>query len=168
MKRRMLKSPLRVATTVTTLGLVLIAIVGFSVNANAWLRSSRRPAPTTKNPGKPQPKPEAASTLSTRTATPQPAKNRIGSELISISRFGFETTEITRPAGKFFLIIENRSGLNPITLRLKAEHGEKVIEVTPPQDQLDWADELNLHPGRYTLTIAERPSWVCNITITRP
>ena len=168
MKRIMLKSPLRITATAVTLGLVLIFIVGLAVNANAWLRSSRRPASLTKHPGKAQPQPAAVSTVSPATATPQPGKTRIGSELISISRFGFETTEITRAAGKFFLMVENRSGLNPITLRLQAEHGEKVIEVTQPMDQLDWADEMNLHPGHYTLTIAERPSWVCEITITQP
>ena len=167
MKRIMLKSPLRIAATAVTLGLVLIFIAGLAINANAWLRSSRRPLPT-KNPTTGQPQTEAVSTVSPRAAAPQPAKNRIGAELISISRFGLETTAITRPAGKFFLMIENRSGLNPITFRLQAEHGEKVFEVTQPTDQLDWADEMNLHPGHYTLTIAERPSWVCEITITQP
>jgi len=79
-----------------------------------------------------------------------------------------ETREITRPVGKFFLFVENRSGINPITLRLQSDRGQRIIEVTPPQDQLDWADEMNLHPGHYTLTVAERPSWVCEITITQP
>jgi hypothetical protein len=167
MKRIMLKSPLRIAATAITLGLVLIFIAGLAVDANGWLRSSRRPT-YIKNPAKAQPKPEAVSTVAPATATPQPGKTRIGSELISISRFGLETREITRPVGKFFLLVENRSGINPITLRLQSDRGQRIIEVTPPQDQLDWADELNLPPGHYTLTIAERPAWVCEITITTP
>lgn len=166
MKRRMLQSPLRLAATATTLGLVLIAIVGFSPNANGWLRSSTRP-PTSKNPGKAQPPPEAISRAFTRTAAAPPTKELIGSEVISIFRFGFETTHITRPAGKFFLVVENRSGLNPITFRLNSERGEKVLEVTQPLDQLDWAGEVNPRPGHYTLTIVERPGWICDVTITR-
>ena len=168
MKRIMLQSPLRMVASATTLVIVLLAIASFSGSASAWLISGRRPAVITRNPGKAFPKQQTTSTGSTESSTQLRAKERIGSEVITITRFGFETTEVNRPAGKFFLLIENRSGLNPITLRLKSERGEKVIEVTQPQDQLDWADELNLRPGQYTLTLAERPAWVCDITITTP
>jgi hypothetical protein len=38
--------------------------------------------------------------------------------------------------------------------------------VKQPDDELDWTDELRLTPGRYTLTTAERPDWVCHVTVT--
>jgi hypothetical protein len=168
MKRTILRSPLRALATAATLAVAVTTIFTFSGSANAWLTLGGRPALTTKNPGKAQTQSEAISGFSTRTSTQQPAKERIGSEVISISRFGLETREIIRPAGKFFLVVENRSGLNPITFRLNSERGEKIIEVTQPMDQLDWAGEVNPRPGHYTLTIVERPGWICDITITRP
>jgi len=54
---------------------------------------------------------------------------QLESELITITRRGFEPREITRPVGRFLLMLENRSDLAAISMQLKREDGEVVREV---------------------------------------
>jgi hypothetical protein len=94
------------------------------------------------------------------------AKELLPSEVVTITPRGFEPGELTRPAGRFFLTVENRSRTRGLTLILDPEHGERLREYTEPEGELDWADEIQLTPGQYTLTTRERPDWVCRITVT--
>ena len=93
-------------------------------------------------------------------------KQHLGYEVVMIGRKGFQPQNITRVKGPFFLAVENRSLAKGLTLRLTAEHGNRVREVLPPDDQLEWIDELDLQPGSYDLTELGHPDWVCHLTIT--
>jgi hypothetical protein len=93
-------------------------------------------------------------------------KERLGYALVTLTRFGFEPTEITRRGGRFFLVIENRSEVRNLTLRLDPEHGNRLIEITQPNDQLDWVEEMKLPPGRYRISTADQPDWSCWLTVT--
>ena len=88
------------------------------------------------------------------------------SQIVAVTTRGFEPAEITQTTGHFFLNVENRSGRRGLTFIIDSEQGNRVREFTQPVDQLDWVDELQLMPGRYTLTTAEQPDRVCHITIT--
>ncbi len=99
-------------------------------------------------------------------AQAKPAPVRIETELVTIRRHGFEPQEITRPADPFVLAVENRSGLEEVTLRLDRVAGNRLKEVNVPRKKLNWRDAFDLPPGRYVLTEANHPDWVCNITIT--
>src|SRR6185503_1647954 len=93
-------------------------------------------------------------------------KEKLGYEVIQITRFGFEPSAITRSGGRFFLAVENRSGTRNLTLRLDPEHGNRLIEITQPADQLNWVDVVRLPPGRYSISTADQPDRVCQLTIT--
>lgn len=149
-------------------GLIVLAVMGvatFAVKARVWAVADESRSPATESSNALRTAPNNFSGT-TPPVVAQQVKELIGSEVLTITRFGFEPAEITRPAGKFFLMVENRSKQNPITVRLESDRGKKIIEVVQPEDQLDWARELNAPPGRYVLTVADHPEWVCRITIT--
>lgn len=103
--------------------------------------------------------------------TPSPAaqagrKEVLPSAVVTITPRGFEPSEISGVGGRFFLSVENRSDTRGLTLRLDAEHGNRVREFTQPEDELDWIDELNLPPGLYTLNVEGHPGWTCRISVT--
>jgi hypothetical protein len=87
------------------------------------------------------------------------------STVVAITPRGFEPAEVLLASGRSFLSVENRSGARGLTLRLDSEHGNRVREFTQPEDELDWADELNLTPGLYTLAVADHPGWVCRVVV---
>jgi hypothetical protein len=136
---------------------LLIFTAALAVRARTWLAL----APTA----------EPAASLKLKTASTTVVKDtstqeRVETVLVTITRFGFEPGEITRPQGKFFLEVDNRSELSEVDLRLEAEHGNRLHQKRVPREQLDWLQELELRPGSYTLTEANHPEWVCRITIT--
>lgn len=88
------------------------------------------------------------------------------SEVITIYPTGFGTTELTRPKGKFLLLINDRSGLEALDIRLLRENGDGEREARTGRNQPRWSGLVNLQPGRYRLTEANHPEWSCLITIT--
>lgn len=93
-------------------------------------------------------------------------KERIEGELITVYPHGIEPAEITRGHRQFALILDNRSGLPEVDLRLDREQGSRVREVRVPHEQRNWSEILDLAPGQYVLSEANHPSWTCRITIT--
>jgi hypothetical protein len=109
---------------------------------------------------------QAATGQDSVAARAKPTPTRLDSVLITINRRGFEPAALSRPKGKFFLLVENRSGLREVDLRLDRVAGNRLHEVKVPREQLDWAELLDLNPGEYRLTEAGRSDWACRITIT--
>ena len=105
--------------------------------------------------------------VTTPQARPARPIAQLESELITITRRGFEPREINRPASRFLLMLENRSELAAISLQLKREDGEVIREVRLTREEPDWNAVLALSAGRYLLTEARHPRWVCRITITQ-
>lgn len=101
-------------------------------------------------------------------ATQQAATNAklTDSVLITITPGGFDVGQITSPAVPFFLLVENRSGLDEVSLRLDRVAGPRLRQVTVAREQLDWSDLVDLSPGEYVLSEGNHPSWICHITIT--
>jgi hypothetical protein len=146
-RKSKIKSPLAITIAMLTASLVIIA---FAVQASGWFA---KPSLTKTAGGENQ-------TQNTPTAV------RIETELVTIRRHGFEPQEITRPADPFILAVENRSGLEEVTLRLDRAAGNRLKEVNIPRGKLNWRDAFDLPPGSYVLTEANHPDWVCSITIT--
>jgi hypothetical protein len=90
----------------------------------------------------------------------------IEAEIATILPTGFEPAAITRPQGEFLLVINNRSGLEEITWRLDLEIGGKLREVKVGDGKLRSGNFEDLPPGRYVLSEANHPEWICRITIT--
>jgi hypothetical protein len=144
----------------TTFGLVLILLVSLlvvaSVNVRAWLNKIAGATSST---------PIFAGEPKSRGQDAQSTPTRLDSVLITINRGGFYPAAFSRPQGKFFLLVENRSELREVDLRLDHVTGRRLLDVNVPDGQLDWTELLDLNPGEYRLTEANRPDWVCNITI---
>jgi hypothetical protein len=87
-------------------------------------------------------------------------------ERFTIRPTGFDPAGITRPAGRFILAVDNRSGLRELTLRLSDGEGRRLREVRVPRGQLGWRLTLDARAGSYVLTEADHPDWVCRVTIT--
>ena len=91
---------------------------------------------------------------------------RVEVQVITVRPRGFEPSDITRPTGVFLLAVDNRSGLDELHLSLDREGGNRVHEQRVSRKKLDWRGAFDLPPGRYALTEAKNPDWVCTITIT--
>lgn len=87
---------------------------------------------------------------------------------ITLGRTGFEPAEITRPAGRFLLAVNDHSGVRDLVLTLARDNGQRLhttrMRETPRKHQ--WRQIVNLEPGRYVLSEANYPEWVCRITLT--
>lgn len=141
----------------TITGLILMTAV--VVSARAWLKPSAKLA-----------EPPIAAPKLVPTAPPAPQGNSLRQalegEVITLTTNGFEPAEITRPRGRFILMVDNRSGVGDIDLQLNRQTGARLHTVHVPREQQDWNDVLDLEPGSYVLTEAEHPKWNCRITIT--
>jgi hypothetical protein len=94
------------------------------------------------------------------------ADDDIEAEIVTIRPIGFEPSAITRPRGEFLLVINNRSGLKEINWRLAREAGGNLREVRIYDGKSRSGNFEDLPPGRYVLTEANHPDWICRLTIT--
>jgi hypothetical protein len=62
-------------------------------------------------------------------------------------------------------VVNNHSELPDVELRLMRETGGRLHGARVPQEQINWSDVVDLHPGRYVLTEANHPDWVCHIIV---
>lgn len=95
-----------------------------------------------------------------------PAREAVQSQAIIYSRQGFHPAQITRPAGKVVLFIENRSDNKTPKFQLFVENGPKVQEKQALASKVSLAQVLDLTPGTYVLTEASRTSVSCRIVVT--
>jgi hypothetical protein len=107
-------------------------------------------------------------TLSAKPAQAQQEGSDLQAEIITITPRGFEPAEITRPAGRFILMLDNHAELAEVTFRLDQEGGARLYEVPMPQERAEWSEVLDLQPGAYLLTEAAHADWLARITITAP
>lgn len=95
------------------------------------------------------------------------AEERLEGELVVVGVRGFEPAEITRPAGPFLLIVDNRTGLDEVQVRVERVAGrERLYDVGLSRKDYSWNTLLRLPPGDYILTEAGHPDWVCRLTLT--
>lgn len=106
------------------------------------------------------------STTETREVPPMQALVSNSAELLILTPNGFIPDAITRSTGSFLLVVENRCGLDQITLQLNsaAKTNLRTTEsfIQRPESQ----DVFDLSPGVYVYTEAKNPQWTCTITIT--
>ena len=85
--------------------------------------------------------------------------------MIDLRPSGFEPRDVTRPAGRFLLGVNNRTGLADLSFVLVHESGRSVGGKRLNKLKT-WRQVLDLHPGRYVLREANHRDWLCRITIT--
>ena len=161
-KAKTLSAYLHGRSRVTLIAAALLFISALAVSAHAWLGSIPGTAKKTASEATPSVAKPVQPSRST-TATPQEA---LQAEIITIRETGFDPQQLTRPHGRFILMVENRSGLGDVELQLNRQTGNSLHAVHVSKEQLDWHDEIDLGPGNYVLTEANHPEWSCQITIT--
>lgn len=95
-----------------------------------------------------------------------PEQEKFPVAVIAIGRFGFEPAEIILPNQRCFLVVRNRTGLEPVTLEITRKAGGKIITERHSKSKKHWEKMLDLTPGDYLLTVAEMPDWKCKITVS--
>lgn len=95
-----------------------------------------------------------------------PASSPLKSVLFTIHTEGFEPNEITLPAGKYVLAVDNRSGSEDVQLNLRRGQSEKLKEAKLSRKQMDWNSVIELTPGQYSLSDLNRPKWSANIKVS--
>jgi hypothetical protein len=82
---------------------------------------------------------------------------------LTLREDGFHPPEVTVTAGRFLLSLDNRSGVEVVTLRLAVESGEVLRDIPVPKDAADWAEQVDLAAGSYLLTEINHPGWACRL-----
>jgi hypothetical protein len=89
--------------------------------------------------------------------------DRFPRPLLTLRPTGFDPSEITQTTGAFLLAVDNKSGLERITLRVTREDGTRVTSMTS-RNKL--REKIDLAPGRYVITETDHENWTCRLTIT--
>jgi hypothetical protein len=152
----------RIATKATLLltATFLITVATLAVSPQGWLSLMTKTNPPASIKPKMAP---SAPALTTGVS----AQNRVETEIVTLGSTGFEPGALTRPQGRFYLEVDNRSELPEVEFKISTESGQQLFQAIVPHEQLDWQQELDLAPGRYLLTEANHPEWVCQINITQ-
>ena len=96
----------------------------------------------------------------------KPNTTRVQSERVTLRRTGFNPSQIMRAKGPFVLVVENRSGLTEVSLRIDRVGNNRVQSASLSRKRALWSSLLDLEPGQYALTEANHPNWLCTLTIT--
>lgn len=94
------------------------------------------------------------------------ASSPLKSVLFTIHSQGFEPNDITLPAGKYVLVVDNRSGAEDVQLNLRRGQSEKLKEAKLSRKEMDWYSVIELAPGQYSLSDLNRPKWSANIKVS--
>jgi hypothetical protein len=82
---------------------------------------------------------------------------------IALNTSGFTPLEVARAAGAFAISVDNQNVTEEYILQLKAEDGTLLNEVRVQKGSTGWT--VDLPAGVYTLTVADHPTWLCQITL---
>jgi hypothetical protein len=82
---------------------------------------------------------------------------------LELTSNGFVPAQVTHEAGVFAIEVENKSGVEEYTLRLTAQDGTILKEVSVNKGSAAWT--VNLQPGQYSLKEANHEQWVCAIAV---
>lgn len=94
-----------------------------------------------------------------------PQTEDVEAELITVLPKGFEPGTIVRPAGKFVLMFDNQSRLQPLQLRLERAGVPRVADIKLLR-KTGATKVLNLPPGDYQITEANHSDWTLRLTLT--
>src|SRR6058998_3572713 len=97
----------------------------------------------------------------------QAGASRLQTERITVRPYGFDPQRINRPVGPFLLAIDDRSGLNQLTLYIERSLGNKLKDIQILRRRPEYREIIDLSYGDYSLKETNHPAWVCVITISR-
>ncbi len=85
--------------------------------------------------------------------------------LTVLSDTGFTPSEISHAAGHFRVVVQNRSGVRQLDLRLDGEAQSRFAESHVMGEVQGWIASVDLAAGTYTITEASHTGWVCHLTV---
>jgi hypothetical protein len=151
----------RASSTTPLLIAALVLVIGLTASAMAWLAPANKVLPSALTI-----KAEASSSASPQQSLEAQEDEQVAKALLlTIRPAGFEPAEVTLPADSYLLVVQNRSGLRGVTLRLDEESRGRLLEMSL-KARLDWRRRVNLRPGNYTISSADNPEWLCHVTVT--
>ena len=98
-------------------------------------------------------------------STTIPVVERLPRVLITIRPTGFDPAEVTLLNGRYLLAVDNKTGLDVVTLRLTREDGGELSEIQLSSERQKLRAKLTLPAGNYVLTEANHPNWRCRLTV---
>ena len=84
--------------------------------------------------------------------------------LFEVRPFGFLAPEVTVSAGRYLIVLNNRTGRSDLTFQLERENDGRIFQ--SPANSRDWKEQVTLQPGTYVLSEVNNPSWKCLIRVT--
>jgi hypothetical protein len=133
-----------------------VTLTALAFSGRHWLLAFARPSAV--GPGAQRP-----------TDTPPDAEKRTIYQL-ALMPTGFVPPAFTCQEGKSLLVVDNRSGLEEMSLQLDREKDKdkdkvKIHDVKVNRKQLDWNKEFDLKAGTYTLSETGNPARTCVIHV---
>ena len=92
---------------------------------------------------------------------------RLKTVAVTLTPDGFQPQTIEQKKGPFFFAVNNRTGIDGLTIELKREVGGGLKEIKMDTKHHRGAEVFDLPPGRYLVT-TDNPSWICRLTIAAP
>jgi hypothetical protein len=113
--------------------------------------------------------PDSVHPAASAAVTPQgnPSTTLLGAEHITLRATGFDPKELTRPAGRFLLAVDNVTGMGEMSFRLLHHNGARLRDF-PANGRFRLRQIVELPAGQYALVEINHRNWVCRITITAP
>ena len=151
LRRQLRKLPNRAKTTLVTILLLSVAVIG--VIAASHCRTGIT---------------SGSAEAKASTPEPHPQRRQLEAERISLRPTGFEPAIITRPAGRFLLAINDRSGDSDTQITFARETGERLhtIRMRDTARKHEWRNVIDVPPGSYVVYEASHPEWTCRIVLT--
>lgn len=106
----------------------------------------------------------AAAPLTPVLAQPTPTPVDPPEVTLTLRPEGFVPAELLRPAGKYWLTVDNRSGVDELTFVI-SRNRKRLRQVQVRTGAVDWSELIDLPKGRYTVSEVNHSHWVCHITV---
>ena len=148
-----------------TYRLLLILVVAVVVAGIALITTQAISASRAKHTPEVSPTSSGHAPVSPKVSGTQTGE-RVEVELVALLPAGFQPAEIARPNGRFLFGVNNRTGLQELSLEIVDETGRAVVARRMIKVKT-WRKVVNLLPGHYVLRQTGHPDWLCRITITR-
>ncbi len=149
-------------TALLLAGLLVTATAAVvAVSARSWLTPR---TPTAKEAS-------IVSVAERRNESPPPPPQQQQEQLpadVTLTTFnttGFSPTEITHEAGRFRIVVQNKSALSDLDLRLDSEPTSRWTEQHALGEIQGWVATVELGAGTYLISDARRPELVCHLTV---
>jgi len=85
--------------------------------------------------------------------------------LTTLNATGFSPSEIAHEAGRFRIVVRNKSGVADLDLRLDGEQSSRWVERHELGEIQGWVATVELEPGTYTITEANHPDRSCRLIV---